>query len=47
MNKLYITEEEVNGVIRWYLSYEKPKFQGGETIEIDEETAKYLSKKIK
>ncbi|MBP7118589.1 hypothetical protein KBA63_00740 [Candidatus Woesebacteria bacterium] len=41
MKKLFITED-IQEKTHWYLSYEKPQFQGGESIEIDEETAESL-----
>jgi len=43
LDKLYI-EEKHEETSKWSLSFNKPAFQGGQTIEIDEETAKELLK---
>lgn len=39
LKKLYITEDVGSNPTKWILNYEKPEFQGGPGIEIDEETA--------
>lgn len=38
LTKLHITEEGDE----WYVSFDRPTFQGGETIKIDEKTAKEI-----
>lgn len=40
LSKLFITEDTGNK--QWILSFEKPEFQGGESIVIDEVTAKEI-----
>ncbi len=41
---LYITEEPHNN--KWYLSFKKPQFQGGDSVEISKEEAIKLLKVI-
>ena len=42
LTKLHITENVDEGKDGWYLSFDRPEFQGGETIKINEETAKEI-----
>ncbi len=42
LEKIYVTEICEKDATKWFLSFGKPMFQGGESIEIDEKTAKEL-----
>lgn len=42
MKKLYVSEDTSINPTLWTLSFGKPEFQGGESIRIDEETAKAI-----
>ena len=42
--KLHITEMLGGKEDGWYLSFDRPEFQGGETVKIDEETAREIMK---
>jgi hypothetical protein len=45
--KLHITEKCDENPTGWYLSFERPEFQGGGTIKIDKQTATTLLKDIR
>ena len=45
LDKIYITEEpNFTKETRWILSFDRPEFQGGASIDIDEKTAKEILK---
>lgn len=44
LEKLHITEDVGYNPTKWVISYEKPEFQGGESIEVDEKTAREILK---
>ena len=47
LDKLFVSEEETDAGIGWSVSYDKPEFQGGESIDIDKQTAKQLMSLIR
>ncbi len=44
LKKIYVNEDAGFNPHRWTLSYGKPEFQGGDSIEVDEETAREILK---